>query len=78
MIYDQYTFVSEEAQLVYILTMLEGRQRNDQLGINDGHYRSVAILDAWFLRMKNILAGCNQKAMTELEGLYRIMNETTR
>ncbi|HDY8049440.1 TPA: hypothetical protein RQK83_000415 [Vibrio vulnificus] len=66
-------FVSEQQEYIFYLTKLEGKQRNNALGITDEHYEDKKLAKKW----KNSIAqkvasdkgGCDQ-AMTTLLKIY--------
>lgn len=43
-----YPFVSRQAKAVYSLTELEGKKRNDQLGVTDDMYEDKPLARQWY------------------------------
>lgn len=69
-------FISKQAEFVYYLTQLEGKQRNVALGITDDLYEDVAKAKKWYKKISNIVhpdkRGSN-KAFVILKQLYHVM-----
>lgn len=66
-------FVSEQQELIFYLTKLEGKQRNKALGITDEHYENKDLAKKWKKSLAQKVAsdkgGCDQ-AMTVLLKIY--------
>jgi hypothetical protein len=73
---DSYPFVSRKAQLIFILTVMDGRSRNDQLGIQPIHYASKRHANNWYDEIVRELGpedDANTHAYRQLERIHRIM-----
>lgn len=45
---NSYPFVSRQAEAVYSLTELEGKKRNDRLGVTDAMYKDKPLARQWY------------------------------
>lgn len=69
-------FISKQAEYVYYLTQLEGKQRNDAIGITDQHYDDLAVAKKWFKELAQLVhpdKGGNSEAFDVLKKLYDVM-----
>ncbi|MFK5949009.1 MAG: hypothetical protein QM500_09615 [Methylococcales bacterium] len=76
--YKNETFVSEQAELIFYLTELEGKQRNKALGIRDEHYENKAVAKKWFRRISQKVhsdKGGNDAAFKTLCALHEVMTD---
>lgn len=69
-------FISEQQELIYYLTQLEGKQRNKALGITDEHYENKNLAKKWKKSLAQKIAsdkgGCDQ-ALIVLVGIYEAL-----
>lgn len=69
-------FVSEQQELIFYLTKLEGKQRNRALGITDKHYEDKNLARKWKKSLAQKIAsdkgGCDQ-AMIVLFKIYNAL-----
>jgi len=71
-------FVSEQAEYIYYLTKLEGKQRNDALGITDDHYTDKEVAKKWFRKLSKLVhadKGGNDIAWRVLNELHNVLVE---
>lgn len=69
-------FISRQAELVYYLTKLEGKQRNKAVGITDDLYDDKPKAKKWFKKLSNIVhpdKGGDATAFSVLRKLYEVM-----
>ena len=69
-------FVSRQAELIFYLTKLEGKQRNKALGITDKHYEDPDHAKRWFRDLSKYVhddKGGNDLAWRVLKELYDVM-----
>lgn len=69
-------FISKQAEFVYYLTQLEGKQRNVALGITDDLYEDVAKAKKWYKKLSLLVhpdKGGDNKAFVILTQLYDVM-----
>lgn len=74
--YKNKTFVSEQAELIFYLTELEGKQRNKALGITDEHYENKVVAKKWFRVISQKVhpdKGGNDAAFKTLSALHKVM-----
>lgn len=69
-------FISEQQELIYYLTQLEGKQRNKALGITDEHYENKNLAKKWKKSLAQKIArdkgGCDQ-ALIVLVSIYEAL-----
>lgn len=73
MFYDNQVFKSEEAALVFYLTTLEGKQRNDLLGVRQVHYVDKNKATQWYDSLLAKLNNKNGVPAIKLKGIYDLM-----
>jgi len=69
-------FISKQAEFVYYLTQLEGKQRNIALGITDDLYENKDEAKKWYKKLSQLVhpdKGGNSKAFVILTRLYNVM-----
>lgn len=69
-------FVSKQAEFIYYLTQLEGKQRNKALGITDEHYENTTIAKKWYKEISQLVhpdKGGDATAFNVLRKLYEVM-----
>lgn len=69
-------FVSRQAEFVYYLCKLEGKQRNLALGITDDHYEDKEKAKKWYRELAQIVhpdKGGDATAFKVLKKLYNVM-----
>ncbi len=69
-------FLSEQKKYIYLLTKLEGKERNVALGITEKHYEDKAAAKKWFKKIANHVhpdKGGDDKAFVIAKGLYDVM-----
>ena len=71
-------FVSEKAEFVFYLTMLEGKQRNNLLGITDELYESEELAKQWYHKIAKLVhpdigGKETHNAFTVLQKLFAVM-----
>lgn len=73
MCYDNQTFVSEEAALIFYLTVLDGKQRNDLLGVKQVHYVDKNKATQWYNSLLAKLHNKNGVPAIKLKQIYDLM-----
>lgn len=73
MYYDNSTFVSEEAALIFYLTKTEGRCRNDLLGIKRIHYYDKILARNLYYDLLAKLSDKTSEAACNLLKIYRML-----
>ena len=72
-------FVNESKKYEYILTKLEGKKRNELLGITDQMYEDQELAQKWFRNIAKYIhpdaEGINKDAFVVLKKLYDTMIE---
>lgn len=68
-------FVNRTAELNFILTMMQGRARNELLGITDLHYQSAGMAEIWYNRLCEESEDCVWEAKDKLRDIYRDLVE---
>jgi len=71
-------FKSKQAELLFYLTQLEGKQRNRLLGLRDEHYSNKELAKKWYREMAQYVhpdKGGNEKAFATLRKIYEILVE---
>lgn len=71
-------FISEQAEFVYYLTQLEGKQRNVALGITDDLYEDVVKAKQWYKKISLLVhpdKGGDKEAFFVLKQLYNVMTD---
>ncbi|WP_265432586.1 hypothetical protein [Aeromonas salmonicida] len=69
-------FISRQAEFIYYLTELEGKQRNRAIGITDNHYEDKNIAKKWYKEVSQLVhpdKGGNATAFNVLRKLYEVM-----
>ena len=69
-------FVSKQAEFIYYLTQLEGKQRNRAIGITDEHYEDTNIAKKWYEEVSQLVhpdKGGGATAFNVLRKLYEVM-----
>lgn len=69
-------FVSETAEYVYYLTKLDGKQRNDALGITDEIYDDKALAKKWYKKIAQKVhqdKGGSDHAFRVLSEIYKVL-----
>lgn len=69
-------FISRQAEFIYYLTELEGKQRNRAIGITDNHYEDKDIAKKWYKEVSQLVhpdKGGNATAFNVLRKLYEVM-----
>lgn len=69
-------FISKQAEYIYYLTELEGKQRNKAIGITDDLYEDITHAKKWFQQLSQLVhpdKGGNTNAFSELKNLYDVM-----
>lgn len=72
-------FVSKQAEFIYYLTQLSGKQRNKSIGITDRHYEDKSVADAWYSEVSKLVHpdnGGSATAIDNLNELYDVMTDT--
>jgi hypothetical protein len=73
---NSHPFVSRKAQLIFYLTVMEGKQRNDLLGIREEHYADKNVAGEWYVGLMMELGpktNENEAAIKELQEIYAVM-----
>jgi hypothetical protein len=65
-------FVSREAELVFYLTQLDGKKRNELLGITEAHYEDRELAEEWHNSIYQHVKD-NKEAIDSLAKIYSIM-----
>lgn len=71
-------FVSKQAEYIYYLTILEGKQRNRALGIRDEYYENPEVAKKWYKKIARYVhpdIGGDKRAFTVLNKLYNVMKD---
>ena len=71
-------FKSKQAELIFYLTQLEGKQRNRMLGLSDEHYTNKELAKNWYREVAKYVhpdKGGNEKAFATLKKIYDILIE---
>jgi hypothetical protein len=71
-------FKSKQAEYLFYLTKLEGKQRNNLLGLEDSHYEDKEIAKKWYREIANLVhpdKGGNNEAFNTLNKIYQILIE---
>lgn len=71
------TFVSREAELVFYLNKLDGKNRNDLLGIKKIHYTDTGSAYSWYQEIRNQIFPRNEEcrtALVNLDEIYKSMS----
>jgi hypothetical protein len=69
-------FISRQAEFIYYLTELEGKQRNNAIGITDDHYEDTNIAKKWYKDISQLVhpdKGGDATAFNVLRKLYEVM-----
>jgi hypothetical protein len=69
-------FISRQAEFIYCLTKLEGKQRNRAIGITDEHYEDTTIAKKWYKEVSQLVhpdKGGDATAFNVLRKLYEVM-----
>lgn len=69
-------FISKQAELIYYLTELEGKQRNRAMGITDEHYEDTTIAKKWYKEVSQLVhpdKGGDATAFNVLRKIYEVM-----
>lgn len=69
-------FVSRQAEFIYYLSQLEGKQRNRAIGITDEHYEDTTIARKWYKEVSQLVhpdKGGDATAFNVLRKLYEVM-----
>lgn len=66
-------FVDRTAELDFILTKMDGRQRCDMLGIEERHYMDPQLARQWHDQLATEGVGMSEQAKTRLRDLYMVM-----
>lgn len=69
-------FISKQAEFIYYLTELEGKQRNRAIGITDDHYEDKNIAKKWYKEVSQLVhpdKGGDAAAFSMLRKLYEVM-----
>lgn len=69
-------FISRQAEFIYYLTELEGKQRNRAIGITDNHYEDKNIAKKWYKEISQLVhpdKGGDATAFNVLRKLYEVM-----
>ncbi len=69
-------FISRQAEFIYYLTKLEGKQRNKAIGITDAHYEDTKIAKKWYKEVSQLVhpdKGGDASAFSVLGKLYEVM-----
>lgn len=68
-------FVDRASELNFILTVMDGRQRLDLLGVKRYHYSDESSAQVWYdqLRLELNSEGCSEAAKQSLDRIYRQM-----
>jgi hypothetical protein len=73
---DSHPFVSRKAQLIFYLTVMDGKQRCDLLGITEEHYCDANLAGEWYIGLMRELGlenDENRAAIRKLKDLYAVM-----
>jgi len=75
---DSEFFKSKQAEYLFYLTKLEGKQRNDLLGLTDEHYENKELAKKWYRKIAHDIhpdKGGNNEAFNTLNKIYQILIE---
>ena len=73
---EYHPFVSRKAQLIFYLTVMDGRQRCDLLGIKEEHYSDSNLAGEWYVSLMRELGPVNTEnaaAIKKLQEMYAAM-----
>ncbi|MBP8149355.1 MAG: hypothetical protein KAY21_06515 [Limnohabitans sp.] len=68
-------FISRQAEIIFYLTKLEGKQRNDALGMSDDIYEDLGKAKEWYRNMRGLVhpdKGGDANAFAILKKLYEV------
>jgi hypothetical protein len=68
-------FISRQAEVIFYLTKLEGKQRNDALGMSDEIYEDLEKAKEWYRDMRGLVhpdTGGDANAFAILTKLYKV------
>jgi len=71
-------FKSKQAELLFYLTKLDGKQRNRMLGLKNEHYSNNKLAKKWYRDLVKYVhpdTGGNEKAFSTLKKIYDILIE---
>ena len=71
-------FKSKQAEYLFYLTKLEGKQRNNLLGLTDEHYENKEVAKKWYKEIANYVhpdKTGNKIAFLELKKIYDVLIE---
>jgi len=71
-------FKSKQAELLFYLTKLDGKKRNELLGLTDEHYENKNLAKRWYREINKYIhpdKGGNKEAFIVLKNLYDILVE---
>jgi len=70
-------FVSRQAEIIFCLTQMEGRKRNELLGLTDEHYQDAVLAKQWYRSLRQFVhsdrKGGSDAAFIALDRLYKIV-----
>lgn len=66
-------FINRTAELEFILTKIDGVNRNELLGVKRLHYVNEAVASTWYESLKQESTNCSSEAHKNLDFIYRIM-----
>jgi len=70
-------FVSRQAEIIFYLTKLDGKKRNEFLGLAEEHYKDINLAKKWHRSLRKFVhsdrKGGNDAAFIALEKLYKIV-----
>lgn len=76
--FDGEYFKSRQAELLFYLKKLQGKQRNELLGITDEHYENKKLAQKWYREISKFVhpdkQGCTE-AFNVLTAIYNILIE---
>ncbi len=76
--YDGDYFKSKQAELLFYLTKLEGKKRNELLGLTNAHYENKELAKKWYQQINKYAhpdKGGSKEAFIVLKKIYDILIE---
>lgn len=71
-------FKSKQDEYLFYLTKLEGKQRNQLLGLTDEHYENKKLAKKWYKEISTYVhpdKNGDKNAFSTLNNIYKILNE---